>query len=64
MNRFFNFEDFQPDRSKNNQNKKKNKKGHKHRKHYDYNDDFQKNKQFKLKKKYINEDYNEEDSYE
>lgn len=62
MNRFSNFEEFQPDRS----SKKKNKKGHKHRKHYDYNDDFQKNKQFKLKKKSMNDKYydqEEEDNF-
>jgi hypothetical protein len=50
---YTNFDNFYEDNPKKSQKKKN--KGHKHRKHYDYNDDFQKSKQFKLKKKNMNE---------
>lgn len=45
----------------NRSHKDKKNKGQKHRKHYDVNEDYQKNKQYKIRKQNLQESYEEED---
>lgn len=45
------------DNNKDHPKPKKKTKGHKHRKYYDFNDDFQKNKQFKREKQKFDDEY-------